>query len=333
MTTREQLTLSVEVPSLRPGIRYGDKILMNGSCFTEHISDKLLRYKYQVLTNPFGILYNPVSIAVSMERIAKKQYYTADELVFRQGLYHSLDHHGQYSGKDIHEVTRTINHTIDEAYQHLQQCKAVCISPGTAKVYRYRATKNIVGNCHKLSSTAFDVVDLTFQECLDAYERIHDAAQTIAPGCRMVWTISPVRHFRDGLIHNQRSKATLIIALHQYLHHHPDAYYFPAYEIMMDELRDYRFYARDLVHPSPLAVDIIWEKFVTACIDEEEQMHHQAIEKIRRSMEHRFLHDDPDALKVFAAGQLKQIETLAHALPQLNWQQERQYFFQYLDQG
>lgn len=332
MAMREQLTLSVEVPPLQPGIRYGDLILMNGSCFTEHISDKLLRYKYNVLTNPFGILYNPVSIAVSMERIAKKQYYTAEEFVFHNGLYHSLDHHGQYSGKDIHDVAHAINRTIDEAHQHLQQCKVVCISPGTAKVYRYRAINNIVGNCHKLPSTAFDVEDLNAHECLDAYERIHDAVQTIAPGCRMVWTISPVRHFRDGLIHNQRSKATLISALDQYIHHHPNAYYFPAYEIMMDELRDYRFYARDLVHPSPLAVDIIWEKFVMACIDEEEQIHHPVIEKIRRGMEHRIIHDDPESIRAFAAGQLKHIETLAQALPQLNWQQERQYFFQYLDQ-
>jgi len=143
--------------------------------------------------------------------------------------------------------------------------------------------------------------------------------------------VSPVRHVRDGLIENQRSKSTLLLGIDAVIHKYPETNYFPAYEIMMDELRDYRYYARDLVHPSPVAVDIIWDVFCQAYIEPHEKEYHALIEKIRRAMEHRVLHDDREAIATFARGQVRSIDQLATLLPGLNWQQERQYFLDMLE--
>lgn len=325
------LTLPVDVPVVRPPLTYDDAILMAGSCFTEHISDKLLRYKYNVLSHPFGITYNPESLAVAFERIASRATYSISDLVHQDGLYHSMDHHGKYSGIDPEHVVEKINQEILLAHDHLRQCQWVSVSPGTSRIYRYKPTDAVVANCHKIPSNQFNEEHLSAFQCRDAYERIYTAVRKVAPQCQLIWTISPVRHIKDGLVQNQRSKAALIAGFDEFHQAHPDVHYFPAYEIMMDELRDYRFYARDLVHPSPLAIDIIWEKFAAAYLDENDRLLHPAIEQIRRAMEHRFFHQDRESIRKFASIQLKHIDELAGRLPQLHWQPERQYFFQYLE--
>lgn len=331
MDTAERLSTIVDIPDFHPKIRYSDSVFLAGSCFSEHISDKLERYKYDVLSNPFGILYNPVSLAISFDRIARLDYYHADELVRHDGLYHSMDHHGLYSGRNKEEVLEKINKSILHAHGHLQKSKIVCISPGTSKVYRYKETAAIVGNCHKIPQSVFTYESLSIQQCADAFEKILASAHKLAPEAHIIWTVSPVRHTRDGLVENQRSKSTLILSIQEVMHHHRSTNYFPAYEIMMDQLRDYRYYARDLIHPSSLAVDIIWDIFSDAYIDPQERTYHASIEKIKRAMEHRTLHDDTEAIRAFAQGQLKNIDQMSGMLPDLNWQKERQYFFQFLD--
>ena len=331
MSTAHPLITAVPVPEFEPKLRFHDPILLAGSCFTEHIGDKLLRYKYDVLNNPFGILYNPVSLARSMKRIADQQFYTADELVMKDGYYHSMDHHGSYSGNNKENVLERINKSIEAAHRHLSECVVAFISPGTSKVYRYKETGNIAGNNHKIPGSSFVAEQLSAQDCAEAFENIILSLRKVAPAMRIVWTISPVRHMRDGMIENQKSKATLLLAVHEVMRKFPETLYFPAYEIMMDELRDYRFYARDLIHPSALAIDLIWDRFSPAYLDPIDREYHPAIEKIKRATEHRFLYEDRDAIRSFATGQLKQIDTLASQLPDLNWQPERQYFFQYLE--
>lgn len=331
MNTIDQLITTVEIPRFDPKIRYRDPVAMFGSCFAEHISQKLYRYKYNVLTNPFGILYNPVSIARSIERIVHQQYYQADELVLQDNLYHSMDHHGLYSGTNSEVVVSKINASMKHAYEHLSNCAFVFISPGTSKVYTYKPSGAIVGNCHKIPQASFTYTQLTTKECEEAFEKIHSFIKKISPTARIIWTVSPVRHLRDGLIESQRSKSALIVALDQFLKHHPTSGYFPAYEIMMDQLRDYRYYARDMIHPSDIAVDIIWDLFSETYMDTHERAYHPAIEKIKKAMEHRLLHDHRENIKTFASGQLKNIDNLATLLPDLNWQQERQYFFHQLE--
>jgi hypothetical protein len=331
MNTTDHLTTKVPIQDFQPKILYKDALFMIGSCFAEHISDKLERYKYQILSNPFGILYNPVSIARSFKRIAKLELYHPEELVQQDGLYHSMDHHGSYSGKSKDEVILKINSAIKLAHDHLKKCKIVFISPGTSRVFRYSQSESIVGNCHKIPQSYFTCENLSLKQCEQAFETTIEAIRHIAPEAHIVWTVSPVRHIRDGLVENQRSKAALILGIESILRHHTNTSYFPAYEMMMDELRDYRFYARDLIHPSPVAVDIIWEKFCHTYLDPAELTFHNSIEKVKRAMAHRMLHDDSEAVKSFARGQLKQIDQLAALLPDLNWQPERQYFFHFLE--
>lgn len=325
------LMTRVNVPDLNPAIRYQDPLFMAGSCFSEHICAKLDRYKYEVLSNPFGILYNPTSLANALSRICTLSYYVPEELVLHQGYYHSMDHHGSFSGKDPDVVADKINKAIDNAYVHLQKSRVIFISPGTANVFIYQPTGQVAGNNHKLPSTHFLPQMLSLQECIDSYETINAAIKHIAPNARIVWTVSPVRHIRDGLIENQRSKATLLLAIHEVMKNHPSSNYFPAYEIMVDELRDYRYYERDMIHPSPMAIDLIWSVFSKHYLSPEDRAFHPLIEKIQRATEHRFLHDDRDAIRTFASGQLKQIDELSKLMPDLNWQRERQYFFQYLE--
>ncbi len=322
------LITNVNPKEFRPKITYRDVVCMAGSCFAEHIADKLVRYKYDVLTNPFGILFNPISIARSFERIAKKEWYLENELILQDGLFHSMDHHGSYSGLDKNVVLDTINTSIEQSHQHLTKSKFVFISLGSAKVYRYKKTGAIVGNCHKIPQDDFESFRMTLSECESALKKITHSINQLAPSAYIIWTVSPVRHLKDGIEENQLSKSTLLLAIDQHLKNHNHNGYFPAYEIMMDQLRDYRFYGRDLVHPSPLAIDIIWDIFTETHLESHSNETHQQIEKIHRAMEHRFIQDDRNAIKSFAEKQLKNIEHLGYLHPDLNWKAERQYFFQ-----
>lgn len=323
----EDLITPVNPPTFRPKIKRSDAITMAGSCFAEHISAKMMRYKYDVLSNPFGILFNPISIARSFERIIMNTFYSEEELVMRDGLYHSMDHHGSFSGKDQQAVLESINKAMENARHHISKSKFVFVSLGSAKVYRFKETGQIVGNCHKIPQASFDAFRLTLEECELAVERIAQSIKQFSPDVHILWTVSPVRHLRDGVEENQRSKATLLLAIDQHLKGQQHGGYFPAYEIMMDQLRDYRYYERDLTHPSSLAIDIIWDIFIDAYLEPHEKDTHELIEKVRRAMEHRFIHEDNEGILSFVEKQLINIEQLASLYPDMDWKEERQYFF------
>jgi hypothetical protein len=326
MSSKNHLTTPVKIPEFPRRFSHSASIFLSGSCFTEHISKKLERYKYKIISNPFGILYNPVSIARSLDRIVKLEYFDPDELVFHNGLYHSMDHHGSFSAKNPDEVLDPINDSIRDAHDHLKNIAFAFISPGTSKVYRYTETEAIVGNCHKLPASAFRHEQLSLSECTSAFNKIYTSLKSIAPNVQVIWTVSPVRHLKDGLIENQQSKATLILSIMEHIKEHPNTGYFPAYEIMVDELRDYRFYNSDMTHPSPLAIEIIWETFENAFMHHQSVEMHPIIEKVKRAMEHRILHDNIAATKTFAEGQIKNIDQLQERYPDLNWENERSHF-------
>jgi hypothetical protein len=326
MGLKNNLTTTVIVPEFSEKIRHDTSVFLSGSCFTEHIAEKLERYKYPVLSNPFGILYNPVSLARSIERIVNLEFLERDELVFHQGLYHSMDHHGSFSSSDAEDVLKNINESIQNAHDRLKSCSFAFVSPGTAKVYQYRETEAIVGNCHKLPGDSFSAQLLSVSECESAFTKIYSALKSIAPSCHVIWTISPVRHLKDGLVENQQSKATLILGVMEIMKKQGNTGYFPAYEIMVDELRDYRYYNRDMTHPSPLAIDIIWETFQNAYIHAEASEKHAVIEKVKRAMEHRILHENKVATHAFAEGQIIAIDQLQKQYPGLSWEKERSYF-------
>ncbi len=234
-------------------IGYEDKILMLGSCFSDEIGEQMQQRYLNVTCNPFGTLYNPLSIAQAMQMTDMPQ------LVEHEGLYHAMSHHGSFSRANQHEAERTVRASIETMQQALKEATVVIVTFGTAWVYEKDG--EIVGNCHKLPESCFTRRRLSVEEIVAAWRPILDRY----PDKHWLFTVSPIRHIRDGLHENQLSKATLLMAVEQLSSlegRSGGVLYFPSYEIMLDELRDYRFYADDLVHPSSLAVNYIWERFV-----------------------------------------------------------------------
>lgn len=326
MSSKDYLITKVKIPEFPDKIQHSSSIFLSGSCFTEHIYQKLDRYKFDALSNPFGILYNPVSIARSIERIVHLEFIQQEELVLNNGIYHSMDHHGSFSSKNPEEVIQRANLSIQEAHDKLKSCGFAFISPGTSKIYRYNNTQAVVGNCHKIPASAFTYEHLSLSECEAAIEKIYASIKSLSPNCKIIWTVSPVRHLKDGLVENQQSKATLILSIMGQMKKHGDTQYFPAYEIMIDELRDYRYYNRDMTHPSSLAIDIIWNTFQQACIDSSAAEIIATIEKVKRAMDHRILTNDKDSTLSFAKAQLKIIDTLEKRFTNLNWEEEKRHF-------
>lgn len=237
-----------------------------------------------------------------------------------------MDHHGVFSGPHADAVLADINEKIELAYTHLVNCKYIFLSPGTSWIYTYASTGEIVGNCHKIPQAQFSKSKLTFAQCMDAFQNIHTNIKSISPNAIIIWTVSPVRHIRDGLIENQRSKSLLILAIDEIQQTYPGTCYFPAYEIMLDQLRDYRYYREDLIHPSAVAIDIIWDLFREEYLDRMEIGLHREIKKINAALNHRFLHDRPEAKASFAKAQLAAIDQLANLIPGTNWAKESAYF-------
>ena len=249
-----KLQTIVDIAPSKWKIGYEDKILMLGSCFSDEIGEQMQQRYLNVTCNPFGTLYNPLSIAQAMQMTDMPQ------LVEHEGLWHSMAHHGSFSRANQHEAEQAIRASIETMQQALKEATVVIVTFGTAWVYEKDG--EIVGNCHKLPESCFTRRRLSVEEIVAAWRPILDCY----PDKHWLFTVSPIRHIKDGLHENQLSKATLLQAVEQIvLHSYPSPAtrrYFPSYEILLDELRDYRFYADDLVHPSSLAVNYIWERFV-----------------------------------------------------------------------
>lgn len=229
-------------------IGYEDKILLLGSCFADSIGEMMEQRGLQVTCNPFGTLYNPVSIAQAINI----KHQTSMPLIYNEGLWHSMAHHGSFSRPTEEETRAAVADSIETMQRALNEANVVIVTYGTAWVYEMNG--EVVGNCHKLPAERFSRRRLSVDEIVQTWQPI--LAQY--PDKHWLFTVSPIRHIKDGLHENQLSKATLLMAIEQLI---DNRQYFPSYEIMLDELRDYRFYAEDLVHPSPVAIQYIWERF------------------------------------------------------------------------
>lgn len=254
-----KLATSVVLPPQVLQVGYGRPVLMMGSCFTDEVGARMQASGMQVLCNPMGTLYNPQSIALLLRRAVNGQPITEQHLVHQDGLWHSWLHHGSFSHPDQQQVLAAANEAIHRTHLFLQQRPLLIITFGTAWVYHLLGNDvvDVVANCHKLPARNFE------RRALSVESIVRDWASLLSDlGLDTLFTISPIRHMADGAHGNQLSKATLLLAVEQLLS--DTVHYFPSYEIMLDELRDYRFYARDLCHPSDLAVDIIWQRFQEA---------------------------------------------------------------------
>lgn len=290
-----KLTSDVAVNFIPPGITHHDKIYLIGSCFTEHIASKLHEAGFSVKNNAHGIIYNPVSIRQCFVDMMENKAYTPEHLFFHQGLWHSFSHHGSFSGTDATAVCERINKNINEHREFLQQAKHIFITLGTSWLYRKKSTSQVVANCHKVPGYEFKKILMNVEEETKHWLELIQKLQQFSPPITIHFTISPVKHLQDGYFENNLSKGMLHLLIYNIMQQNQSIQYFPSFEIMQDELRDYRFYDRDLAHPNALAIDMIWEKFKSAYFSIPTQSICEDVLKIRKMMLHRILHSSKES--------------------------------------
>jgi lysophospholipase L1-like esterase len=291
-------------------IDYNSKVVLLGSCFSENIGGKFEYHKFQSIVNPFGILFQPLAIENLITRAINTDYYKADDLCFNNEQWCCLDAHSKFNRSSKDELLEAINSQIDKTHAQLKNLTHVIITLGTSWVYRHIASDAIVTNCHKIPQKQFlkellSVAQIT--ESLDATVRL---IKSVNPKATVLFTVSPVRHIKDGFIENTRSKSHLLTAIHQLVEPRDRIYYFPSYEIMMDELRDYRFYNTDMLHPNVLAIDYIWEKFKVVWLSEEALKTAETVAAIQAKKEHRPFNSFSEAHQQFLAKLQSEVDAL-----------------------
>lgn len=292
------MKLKTEIPVKKQHnpINYDSHIILIGSCFSDNIGKKLEYYKFNTTANPNGIMFNPISIENAIDHAVTKKQYTKDDVIPYDGLWHSFYHHSTFSGPRADPQFK--NENVLEFHEDLKKATHIFVTLGTAWVYRYLKTNEIVANCHKIPQKEFKKELLSVKEIEKSLQSSIHLIKSNNPDTSIIFTVSPVRHIKDGFTENQLSKAYLLSAVHQVVGN-GNASYFPAYEIMMDELRDYRFYKRDMLHPNKLAIEYIWEKFVGAFMRGSTLKTMSEIEKLQKEIAHRPIHPMSDSHKKF----------------------------------
>ena len=296
-------------------IAHTDRALCLGSCFAEEMGGRLERLKFPTLVNPFGIVFNPVSVAKTLERLRSGTPFSGADLVKNQGLWHSFEHHGRFSHPDKKAALEGINRSFSEGRAFLKNTNRLIVTLGTAHVFVLKKTGEVVANCHKLPAVEFGRKRLNVDEVVRALLPIFEKLKSDLPKLEIIATVSPVRHLRDGLTENQRSKATLLLAIDEISQQLPYVHYFPAYELLLDDLRDYRFYAEDLSHPNQLAADYIWQYFEGAFFEEKTKVLCERIERVLTALAHRPFHPQSIEHQDFVKKQVENIRQLSAEFP------------------
>jgi hypothetical protein len=317
----------IKIPEFTWKMDYSKSMMFFGSCFSENIGQKMLDLKFNVDLNPFGILYNPVSIANSLKILIEKRIFTESDLFQDQGLWNSFYHHSRFSDVDSETAIEKINDRILLSREFLQKADFLMITFGTSWVYELRETGQVVTNCHKVPSSEFRRFRLDVDEITEVYRELLDELWRFNPNLKMVFTVSPIRHWKDGAVENQVSKATLLLAIDRLLNGFGDTncQYFPSYELMMDELRDYRFYAQDMLHLSQVAIDYIFERFSKAMIANDSLNVSKEVVKIRKAVLHRPVNSTSTEYERFLLYNLEEINKLTINFPYLNFINEKTY--------
>ena len=271
---------------VKNSIDYNSKILLLGSCFSENIGDKLNYFKFQTNQNPFGILFHPKAIENLVTNAINKKKYLPEDLIFQNERWHCFDAHSSLSSADKNELLANLNSAITATNKKLKEATHVIITLGTSWVYRFIETDAIVANCHKIPQKKFLKKLLSVDEITKSLKTTIALLKSVNKNIHILFTISPVRHLKDGFTENMQSKSHLITAIHSVINANNSSY-FPSYEIMMDELRDYRFYAQDMIHPNKTAINYIWERFMETQISDSSKLTMQEIETIQKGISHR----------------------------------------------
>ncbi|MFC4221190.1 GSCFA domain-containing protein [Flagellimonas marina] len=313
-----KLQTTVPLKKTENPVDYKSKLLLMGSCFVENMGGKLDYFKFQQLQNPFGILFHPLAIENLVARSLENRPYTEAEVFESDGIWHCFDAHSDLRSKNPEVLLQLLNQRLNETKAALTNASHVIITLGTAWVYWHKATNKIVANCHKVPQKEFTKELLPIEVVATSLQNMVEKVAEVNPEAQLIFTISPVRHLKDGFVENQQSKAHLISAVHKVLSPRAQSRglnYFPAYEIMMDELRDYRFYGKDLVHPNALAVAYIWEKFKSVWIDEGYYSVMEEVDSIQKGLLHRPFNPDSAAHQKFETSLRSKITYLQEKYP------------------
>lgn len=312
-----QFMLDIRISSPEPLIAYTDTILVVGSCFTEHIGGRLARLKFSVLQNPHGILFDPLSVAKSLESYIENKQYNADDLIMLNEVWQSWQHHSAFSGVDQEKVIQKMNASQQAAHQFLKQADWMIITLGSSFFYQLLDQAMPVANCHRAPASWFQKRMLDIDETVIALDRCIERLFQFNPRLKVIFTVSPVRHIRDGVIENNRSKARLIESVHQLADKHKQVYYFPAYELVIDVLRDYRFYDIDLVHPNYAATEYVFSKFSDSYIEPESRKLMDDLKEIITAFNHKPFQPSTQAHRQFLTNYLKKFNSLSKKI--LTW--------------
>jgi hypothetical protein len=301
------------------------RLLLLGSCFTNHIYDRLQLHKFDVVQNPNGILFNPISIFKSLHQYLDATVIQEEELFLHQGIWNHWSFHSSYSDADRTVALDRMNNSIAGANQFLQKTDWLFITLGSGFVYEHLSA-GVVANCHKYPTDQFKKYLLDPSFIAHEFSRLMEQLKRMNNDIRVVLTVSPVRHLRDGFVENNRSKAVLFHAIDKITSLHAGVEYFPAYELIVDDLRDYRFYAEDMVHPNYLSTQYVWEKFVEACIDGKTQEVMKEIQQLQQAFKHKPLHPNSSEHQKFRQKFREIASQLSNRFPSLDFSNELTYF-------
>lgn len=301
------LSTDVKIQPIEQRIVYGDKLLFLGSCFADEIGNICKGLGFDALVNPFGVLFNPASISQSVERLESGKDFTKDDVIEVGGeFFCTFSHNTEFWNPSPEKLLETVNSSLNSARQHFMHAKWIVISLGTSWIYRHKQRGLIVSNCHKLPSQLFQREFLTTEQSTELLSQLVEKHKDK----KFIFTISPLRHLKDGLHENQISKAALLLAVDEICKHFGNAHYFPAYEILLDELRDYRFYKEDMIHPTEQAVRYIWERFTDFAIAESELPAMKQAQELKLMLQHKVFFPESESFRKFEKLKNEKIQEL-----------------------
>ena len=301
-------------------------VLLIGSCFSEHIHSKLNSLKFTTETNPFGIVFNPKSIAISLNRILIKNYYTINDVFEKDGLWFCFEAHTSIFEQTQLELVNILNATINSWHEKLKKAQWLVITVGSAYAYKHINLQQTVSNCHKLPNSTFEKQLMSSSDIVSDYSTLIENLKQLNPELQVMLTVSPVKHLRDGMIENSLSKAILIQAVHQLVSRNRNCHYFPAYELVTDDLRDYRFYKADMAHPNGMAIDYVWQKFEEVYFSDDTKLINLKFADVHSAFHHKPLNKKTEAFVKFKSTYYKKCEALKAQYPWADLSTELMYF-------
>ena len=316
----------VEPARLLEPITLSTPLLSIGSCFSESIGNRLLENRFTISVNPTGVLFNPASIAAALSRVVDKKEFTENDLIHHDGEWKSLWHHSRFSGTDQGLVLSKMRASMTGAQGVLSNNSVIFVTFGTAFAFRHKDSGLIVANCYRFPADSFKRERLSIENIVSLWSPLLYRLALLYPGVRVIFSVSPVRHHRDDVTENSHSKAMLRCAIQNLVEKHPGTAYFPAYEILMDDLRDYRFYATDMAHPSEAAEEYIFSALQRSCLDERAVGFINDYARIRKARQHEIRSDLPEAVEQFAQAQISYLTTLTERYPEVDLSHDFELF-------